>query len=101
MNRSQPFTDVQPTNSNGVREAGGDSDDDRDTDHRQPAGNDQSPIQRLHDPVVGPQLHKVGADDGGQDADRADAKRQHQQRVAHRTGEEDPASSMVATMVTA
>ena len=58
-------------------------------DDGQRAGHDQALVERLHDAVVRAELDEVGADDRGQDADRADAERQHHQRVAHRAGEED------------
>ena len=58
-------------------------------DDRQRAGHHQPLVKRLHDAVVGAELDEIGADDRRQDADRADAERQHQHVVAHLAGEED------------
>ncbi len=70
-------------------QAGSEDDDEQDADNRRTAGDHQAAVQRLHDPVVRTELDVVGAEDRGQDADRADAKRQHQQFVTHDAGEQD------------
>ena len=64
--------------------------------------DEQALVQRLHDAVVRAEPDEIGADDRGQDADRADAERQQQHGGrASAPVKKIAASSMVATIVTA
>ena len=64
-------------------------DDDGDRHDRQDAGRDQPFIERPHDPVIGAEPDKKGADDRGDDAHRANGERQQQHPVEQRLSKED------------
>ncbi|MCY1289337.1 hypothetical protein D9M70_384260 [compost metagenome] len=60
------------------------------TEDRQHAGDDQTPVESAHDRIVGTELDEEGADDRSDDAGCADGQRiDHDRREQRRAGEED------------
>ena len=57
---------------------------DREADNGQDAGDDEAPVERAHDGIVGAELDEERADDRGHDAGGADRERVHHRRNERR-----------------